>query len=53
MKYNYLQVFIPPLRNSIAIEPMTCNTDAFNNKEGLIILEPDQQFKASYGVSIK
>ena len=53
MKYNYLQVFIPPLRNSIAIEPMTCNTDAFNNKEGLIILEPDQQFKASYGVSNK
>ena len=23
MKYNYLQVFIPPSRNSIALEPMT------------------------------
>ena len=53
MKYNYLQVFISPLRNSIAIEPMTCYANAFNNKEGLIILAPNQQFKASYGVSIK
>jgi aldose 1-epimerase len=48
--YNYLQVFIPPLRNSIAIEPMSCNTDAFNNKKGLIILKPKENFKASYGV---
>ncbi|RJQ17297.1 aldose 1-epimerase [Candidatus Woesearchaeota archaeon] len=49
-KYNYLQVFIPPLRNAIALEPMTCSTDAFNNKEGLIVLKPKQKFTASYGV---
>lgn len=53
MKYNFLQVFIPPSRKSIAVEPMSCNIDAFNNKKGLIILKPKQSFKASYGVFIK
>ena len=52
-KYNYLQVFIPASRKSIAIEPMTCNTDAFNNKDGLILLKPRQCFVAGYGVYIK
>ncbi|MFH1327614.1 MAG: aldose 1-epimerase [Candidatus Bathyarchaeota archaeon] len=52
MKYNYLQVFIPPSRKSIAIEPMTCNIDVFNNEKGLIVLAPKQSFKASYGVSL-
>lgn len=51
-KYNYLQIFIPPNRESIAIEPMTCNINAFNNNDGLIVLEPGESFLASYGVSI-
>ena len=34
--WNFLQVFTPPNRKSLAIEPMTCNIDAFNNKDGLI-----------------
>jgi aldose 1-epimerase len=50
--YNYLQVYIPPDRHSIALEPMTCNIDAFNNKDGLIILQPGESYQASYGVSI-
>jgi len=37
--FNYLQVFIPPGRNAIALEPMTCNIDAFNNGEGLLKLQ--------------
>ena len=36
----YLQIYTPPHRNSIAIEPMTCLADAFNNGIGLQILEP-------------
>lgn len=48
--YNFLQIYIPPHRNSIAIEPMTCKTDAFNNNDGLIILKPNHKFKGSYGV---
>jgi aldose 1-epimerase len=52
-RYNYLQVYIPPSRLSIALEPMTCNIDAFNNGEGLQILEPGQIYEASYGIRIK
>ncbi len=51
-KYNYLHVFIPPSRKSIAIEPMTCNTNAFNNKQGIIILKPNGKFCATYGVNL-
>lgn len=49
-KWNFLQVFTPPHRKSIAIEPMTCNIDAFNNKDGLILLEPNTSFISSFGV---
>ena len=52
-KYNYLQIYIPEDRNSIAIEPMAGATNAFNNKMGLIVLEPGQSFKASYGVILE
>ncbi len=39
-KLNYLVCFTPPRRDSIAIEPLTANVDAFNNGEGLAVLEP-------------
>lgn len=41
-KFNFIQVFIPPARTSIALEPMTCNIDAFNNQDGLLVLKPGQ-----------
>lgn len=49
-KYNFLQVYTPAHRKSIAIEPMTCAPDAFNNKNGLIILAPLESFSARWGV---
>ncbi|MCG2715342.1 MAG: hypothetical protein L6422_03490 [Candidatus Marinimicrobia bacterium] len=52
-KYNYLQIYIPPSRKSIAIEPMTCKINGFNNKKGLIVLQPNESFRASYGVNIE
>jgi aldose 1-epimerase len=52
-KYNYLQLYIPKDRKSIAVEPMSCMTNAFNNKNGLIILKPKEMFDASYGVVIQ
>jgi len=52
-QYNYLQVYIPAHRNSIAIEPMTCLTNAFNNKEGLIVLEPGEIKVISFGVKLE
>lgn len=48
--WEFVQIFIPPHRKSIAIEPMTCNVDAFNNHEGLVLLQPNQQFGGKFGV---
>lgn len=50
--YNYLQVFTPPWRTSIAIEPMTCAANAFNNKLGPRILQPGSGFSAEFEISV-
>ena len=42
----FFQVFTPPHGESIALEPMSCNVDAFNNGEGLVALEPGKEWKA-------
>ncbi|MFC2069465.1 aldose 1-epimerase [Chloroflexota bacterium] len=52
MKYNFLQVFIPSSRVSIAIEPMTCAANAFNNNMGLAVLQPNQSLNTSCGVYV-
>ena len=49
--FPFLQVFIPPARQSIALEPMTCNIDAFNNGEGLRMLEPGERLGGKAGIS--
>jgi aldose 1-epimerase len=48
--YPYLQIYIPPSRESIAIENLSAAPDAFNNKLGLIMLEPEasQTFRVAY-----
>lgn len=48
--WNFFQIFTPPARNCIAIEPMTCNIDAFNNKEGLVMLESGNRMGGKFGV---
>ncbi len=50
-KFNFIQLFTPPNRRALAIEPMTCNINAFNNKEGLITLAPGEEMEASFGLS--
>jgi aldose 1-epimerase len=52
-KYNYLQIYIPPDRQSIAIEPMTCLANAFNNQIGLICLKSKECIKISFGIRIE
>jgi aldose 1-epimerase len=52
-KFRYLQVYTPPDRNTIAIEPMTCNIDAFNNGDGLIMLGPEKYVEARCGLKLK
>ncbi len=40
--YRFMQLYTPPSEPSLAIEPMTCPTDAFNNQIGLLTLPPNQ-----------
>ncbi|MCB0634402.1 MAG: aldose 1-epimerase [Saprospiraceae bacterium] len=49
-KFNFLQVFTPPHRESVALEPMTCNIDGFNNGDGLIRLDALESFDAKFGL---
>ena len=49
-KFNYLQVFTPPYGTSVALEPMTCNVDAFNNGDGLVSLQAGAELRAKAGV---
>jgi len=51
-KYNYVLIYTPPGRKSIAIEPMSCQPDAFNNHQHLITLQPSAQFEASFGIQL-
>lgn len=49
-KFEYLVVYTPPDRKTIAIEPMTSNVDSFNNGEGLIMLAPKEEYISSFGI---
>ncbi len=46
--FPFFQVFTPPHRASVALEPMTCNVDAFNNRDGLKIIEPGCHWKERF-----
>ena len=47
----FLQLFTPPDRKSVAIEPMSCLANAFNNGIGLQTLEPNARF--SWKISLQ
>lgn len=49
---NYFQIYTPENRQTIAIEPMTCNVDAFNNQNGLWILEAGAERTVRFGVAM-
>ncbi|MBC8152775.1 MAG: hypothetical protein H7Z72_07685, partial [Bacteroidetes bacterium] len=46
-QYLYFQLFTPPDRTSIAVEPMSCCSDAVNNHDGLLRLKPGNTFDAA------
>lgn len=50
-RFPFFQVFTPPARNSIAIEPMTCNVDAFHNREGLVELAPGEHWTVNFKIA--
>lgn len=50
--YPYLQVYIPPNRQSIALEPMSCATNAFNNGMGLVVLGSEESWEGEYQITV-
>ncbi|USD43659.1 aldose 1-epimerase [Vibrio sp. SCSIO 43135] len=46
--YRFVQLYTPDSEPSIAIEPMTCPADAFNNRIGLIELLPNQTISLAW-----
>jgi aldose 1-epimerase len=53
--YPYLQLYIPPSRKSIAIENLSSAPNAFNNKIGLLELEPEstKTFTTCYQIIVE
>ncbi len=51
-EYPFIQIFIPPDRKSIAIEPQTCAPNAFNNLNGLIELQPKMTREFSFSIEL-
>lgn len=49
---NFLQAYIPPRPNTIAIEPTTGISDSFNNKIGLATLAPDTSYSILWQLTI-
>lgn len=52
-KENFLQLYIPPNRKSIAIEPMTCTPNVFNNKNGLLELASKETYEWTVAMDFK
>ncbi|GAB5398850.1 MAG: aldose 1-epimerase family protein [Aureisphaera sp.] len=50
--FDFLQLFIPEDRKSIAIEPMTCVANAFNNGIGKMILKPETSNECTVELSL-
>ncbi len=52
--YPYLQIYTPATRDSIAVENLSGAPDCFNNKMGLLLLQPghSQIFTVRYVVNV-
>ena len=51
-KNGYVQLFTPPMRQSIAIEPMSCNINALNNKDGLVQMALGDRLDVWYEIQL-
>lgn len=50
-QYNAIQIYTPPDRMSIAIEPMTSEPDALNHHRGLIVIPPGETRSLEFGLT--
>jgi aldose 1-epimerase len=51
--YNYLVIYTPPGRKTIAVEPITSMVNSFNNKKGIILLKPGKTWEGRMGFFIQ
>jgi aldose 1-epimerase len=49
----FVQVFTPPDRETIAIEPMSCNINALNTGDGLKTIQSNESWVACFGLRLK
>lgn len=49
---NYLQLYTPPRKNTIAIEPTTGVSDSFNNSIGLKTLQPNDTYSITWSIKL-
>ncbi len=52
VRYDYLQVYTAPNRESIALEPMTCAPNAFNNGMGLKKLASGESLRSHFTILV-
>ena len=52
-QYNTIQIYTPPNRMSIAIEPMTAEPDTLNHHRDLIVIRPGENRTFSFGAKFK
>ncbi|UXP30948.1 hypothetical protein N6H18_11360 [Reichenbachiella agarivorans] len=51
-QYAYYQIYSPPSRKQLAVEPVTCPPNAFNTGEGLIVLKPSERTQLKCGIKV-
>lgn len=51
-KFNFLVVYTPPSRTSVAVEPITANVNAFNSGDGLVVLQPGETLSGVLTVAL-
>lgn len=49
--FDFMQIFTPNME-AVAIEPMTCNINALNNRDGLKTLESNESFRGKFEIAI-
>jgi aldose 1-epimerase len=51
--YRFAQVFAPPDRDFVALEPMTAPTGALTSGRGLRLVAPGEQFRAAFSIRVE
>ena len=52
-QYNAIQIYTPPDRMSIAIEPMTAEPDTLNHHRDLIVIKPGESRTFIFGAKFQ